>query len=61
MGEVTFVDSLLTILKGAPVRARVACLAPLEGSGAHRRELAQAAQDAIGAALAGAGTERAVG
>ena len=61
MGEVSFVDSLLTILNGAPVRARVACLAPLEGNGAHRRELAQAAQDAIGAALVGAGTERAVG
>jgi len=61
MGEVTFVDSLLTILKGAPVRARVACLAPIAGSGAHRRELAQAAQDAIQAALVGTAAERAAG
>ena len=51
-GDVTFVDSLLAILKGTPVRARLACLTPLEGSGAHRRELAQAAHDAIQAALA---------
>jgi 1-acyl-sn-glycerol-3-phosphate acyltransferase len=51
-GDVTFTDSIVTILKGPPVRARVACLAPLEGTGAHRRELAQAAQDAIQAALA---------
>jgi 1-acyl-sn-glycerol-3-phosphate acyltransferase len=51
-GEVSFVDSLMTILQGAPVRARLTCLAPLEGAGAHRRELAQAAHDAIQAALA---------
>ncbi|MBD8530861.1 1-acyl-sn-glycerol-3-phosphate acyltransferase [Massilia sp. CFBP 13647] len=50
-GDVSFVDSLVTILKGTPVRARLACLAPLEGAGAHRRELAQAAHDAIQAAL----------
>jgi 1-acyl-sn-glycerol-3-phosphate acyltransferase len=50
-GDVSFADSIVTILKGAPVRARVACLAPLTGAGAHRRELAQAAHDAIQAAL----------
>jgi 1-acyl-sn-glycerol-3-phosphate acyltransferase len=55
-GDVTFTDSIVTILKGPPVRARVACLTPLEGSGAHRRELAQAAQDAIQNALAQAAT-----
>ena len=55
-GDVSFVDSILTILKGAPVRARLACLAPLAGAGAHRRELAQAAHDAIQAALAPVGT-----
>jgi 1-acyl-sn-glycerol-3-phosphate acyltransferase len=54
-GDVSFVDSIVTILKGAPVRARLACLAPLEGAGAHRRELAQAAHDAIQAALSPAG------
>ena len=56
-GDVSFVDSLLTILKGTPVRARLACLAPLEGAGAHRRELAQAAHDAIQAALAQPATD----
>ncbi len=50
-GDVTFVDSILTILKGAPVRARVTCLAPLAGAGGQRRELAQAAHDAIQDAL----------
>ena len=55
-GDVTFTDSIVTILKGPPVRARVACLAPLAGTGAHRRELAQAAQDAIQNALAQAAT-----
>ena len=50
-GDVSFVDSIVTILKGAPVRARLACLAPLAGAGAHRRELAQAAHDAIQDAL----------
>ena len=55
-GDVTFTDSIVTILKGPPVRARVACLTPLAGSGAHRRELAQAAQDAIQDALSQAAT-----
>jgi 1-acyl-sn-glycerol-3-phosphate acyltransferase len=47
----TFVDSLFAILSGPPVRARLACLAPLEAAGAHRRELAQAAHDAVARAL----------
>jgi 1-acyl-sn-glycerol-3-phosphate acyltransferase len=55
-GDVSFVDSIVTILQGAPVRARLACLAPLQGADAHRRELAQAAHDAIQAALAPVGT-----
>jgi 1-acyl-sn-glycerol-3-phosphate acyltransferase len=38
-------------MQGEPVVARVACLAPLAAAGAHRRELAQAAHDAIAAAL----------
>jgi 1-acyl-sn-glycerol-3-phosphate acyltransferase len=50
-GETTFVDSILRILGGEPVRARLACLAPIETVGAHRRELARAAHDAIGVAL----------
>lgn len=47
----TFVQSLFAILSGPPVRARLACLAPIEASGAHRRELAQAAYDAVAEAL----------
>jgi len=52
VGETTFVDSLLRILQGPPVTARLACLAPLEGKGAHRRELAAAAQVAVQDAVA---------
>lgn len=51
VGEVTFVDSMMTILRGGPIRARLHCLAPLEAKGAHRRELATAAHDAVAAAL----------
>jgi 1-acyl-sn-glycerol-3-phosphate acyltransferase len=51
IGEMTFVESVLEILRGKPVRARLTCLEPMEGEGAHRRELAQAAHDAIGIAL----------
>jgi 1-acyl-sn-glycerol-3-phosphate acyltransferase len=50
-GETTFVDSVVRILGGAPVTARLACLAPIPAAGSHRRELAQAAHDAIAGAL----------
>ncbi len=50
-GDTTFVDSLFTILEGKAVIARLQPLAPIDGSGAHRRELAEAAQEAVGAAL----------
>jgi 1-acyl-sn-glycerol-3-phosphate acyltransferase len=51
-GEVTFVDSILRILGGEPVVARLACLTPIgAGKGAHRRELAQQAHEAIQNAL----------
>lgn len=53
VGDTTFVDSLLTILEGEPVIARLQPLTPIDGTGAHRRELAQAAQDAVAGALAG--------
>jgi len=52
VGETTFVDSLFRILEGEPVQARLQCLAPIDATGAHRRELARAAQEAIGTALA---------
>jgi 1-acyl-sn-glycerol-3-phosphate acyltransferase len=51
IGDTTFVDSILNILGGEPMTARLACLVPLAAAGAHRRELAQAAQGAIQLAL----------
>jgi 1-acyl-sn-glycerol-3-phosphate acyltransferase len=50
-GETTFVDSILRILQGEPVVARLGCLAPIASEGAHRRELAAQAHDAIAGAL----------
>ncbi|CAN7206476.1 lysophospholipid acyltransferase family protein [Massilia sp. LjRoot122] len=51
VGDTSFVDSLFTILEGRPVIARLQCLAPIDATGAHRRELAQAAEDAVAATL----------
>ena len=51
IGDTTFVDSIITILRGGPVRAQLICTAPIPVEGAHRRELALAAQQAVGAAL----------
>lgn len=51
VGDTTFVDTLVAILSGDPVHARLTCLAPIEAAGAHRRELAQAAHDAVAHAL----------
>jgi 1-acyl-sn-glycerol-3-phosphate acyltransferase len=51
VGDTTFVNSFFHILSGAPVRAQLRALAPIAGEGAHRRELAHAARDAIAAAL----------
>jgi len=50
-GDTTFVESVMRILSGEPVTARLTCLAPLPAAGAHRRELAQAAHDAIAGTL----------
>jgi 1-acyl-sn-glycerol-3-phosphate acyltransferase len=52
IGETTFVQSLMTILVGDAVRVRLSCLEPIDAAGAHRRELAQVAHDAVAAALA---------
>lgn len=51
-GDITFAQSMLAVLSGPPVEARLTCLAPLQAAGAHRRELAQAAQQAIAAVVA---------
>lgn len=50
-GETTFVDSILRILQGEPVVARLGCLAPIASEGAHRRELGTQAREAIAQAL----------
>jgi 1-acyl-sn-glycerol-3-phosphate acyltransferase len=52
IGDMTFAQSMMAILGGPPVHAQLTCLAPLPGAGAHRRELAQAAQSAVADALA---------
>ncbi|MES2900433.1 MAG: lysophospholipid acyltransferase family protein [Pseudomonadota bacterium] len=52
IGDMSFAQSMLAILKADPIRAELTCLAPLEAAGAHRRELAQAAHDAVARALA---------
>ncbi|MFC0254374.1 lysophospholipid acyltransferase family protein [Massilia consociata] len=49
--DTTFVDSMFAILEGPPVRARLEPLQPIDGAGAHRRELAEAAHDAVAGAL----------
>lgn len=51
IGDMTFAQSVVNILDGKPVRARLTILAAMPGAGAHRRELAQEARQAIGAAL----------
>jgi 1-acyl-sn-glycerol-3-phosphate acyltransferase len=51
VGDMTFVRSFFRILSGGPVRARLTCLAPIASCGAHRRDLAQNAREAISGAL----------
>ena len=55
VGDMTFAESLLAILRGEPIVAQLMVLPPLASTGAHRRELAHAAHDAIAAALGYAG------
>jgi 1-acyl-sn-glycerol-3-phosphate acyltransferase len=51
IGETTFAESVLAILRGPPVRARLRYLPPMDAAGAHRRDLAQAAHDAVESGL----------
>jgi 1-acyl-sn-glycerol-3-phosphate acyltransferase len=50
-GDISFAASMLAILGGPPVQARLVWLAPIAGQGAHRRELAAQTRDAIAGAL----------
>lgn len=51
IGDTTFADSLVAILKARPVTARLTILAPLATAGAHRREMAEASHAAVAGAL----------
>lgn len=51
VGDMTFVQSMFVVLKSSPIRAQLTCLAPLDATGAHRRELAQACEQAVAKAL----------
>lgn len=54
-GDISFAASMIAILKGPPIAARLDWLAPIEtrGANAHRRALSGATEAAIGAALDG--------
>jgi 1-acyl-sn-glycerol-3-phosphate acyltransferase len=51
VGDTSFAQSMLAILSGRPLHARLVCLPALGACGAQRRELAQAAHDAVASAL----------
>ena len=51
IGDMSFAKSIVGILSGPAVTARIVCLAPIATAGAHRREVAQAAHAAVAAAL----------
>lgn len=59
IGDMSFVESLIVILKGGSIRAELVRLPVIETAGGHRRELAQAAHDAIAAELQGQPQRRA--
>ena len=51
IGDMTFAASMVAILGGPPVRARLACLPAISTIGAHRRDVAEAAQASVAGAL----------
>lgn len=51
VGDISFVDSMLAILGGTAITARVLCLPPMSSEGAHRRDLAAQANVAVAQAL----------
>ncbi|HEU4852236.1 MAG TPA: lysophospholipid acyltransferase family protein [Telluria sp.] len=50
-GDTTFAQSVMAILRADGMEAQLAALEPIDATGAHRRELAQAAHDAVARAL----------
>jgi 1-acyl-sn-glycerol-3-phosphate acyltransferase len=51
IGETSFAESIMLILNGPPVRAKLAILPAIATIDAHRREVAEAAHQAVAAAL----------
>lgn len=51
VGDMTFVGSLMTIMRASPMRVQLMPLAEIDSTGAHRRELSQAAHRKIAARL----------
>lgn len=51
IGEMTFAESIIAILDGPPVMAKLMVLPPIDTMGAHRRELAEVTHQAVAAAL----------
>jgi 1-acyl-sn-glycerol-3-phosphate acyltransferase len=52
IGDMSFAASIVAILSGSPVRARLVCLPALDARGAHRRDLAAGAKAAVAQELA---------
>lgn len=51
IGDTSFAQSMVTILCGPPITARLVCLPAIDTLGAHRRDVAQAAYSAVAAEL----------
>jgi 1-acyl-sn-glycerol-3-phosphate acyltransferase len=51
IGDMSFAESMIAILRGGRIIARLAVLPMIASAGAHRRELAEQARTAIGGAL----------
>jgi 1-acyl-sn-glycerol-3-phosphate acyltransferase len=51
IGDMTFAQSMVAILSGGPITARLVCLPPIDTDGAHRRDVAQAAHRAVAGQL----------
>ncbi|AVR99061.1 1-acyl-sn-glycerol-3-phosphate acyltransferase [Pseudoduganella armeniaca] len=51
VGDMTFVQSMLAILRGGPIRARVTILRSTKAEGQHRRQLAELTEASIRQAL----------
>ncbi|MBV7537379.1 1-acyl-sn-glycerol-3-phosphate acyltransferase [Duganella sp. sic0402] len=51
IGDTSFAESIMLILNGPPVKAKLAILPPMSTDGAHRRDLAEASHKVVASAL----------